>query len=97
MKFGPEIDGLRAVAVVPVILFHDGALPFEGAYVGVDVFVVISGYLIASVIPAEHEAGTVPIAKFNERRATRNLPTPFVSWERANILLANADEHIVFL
>lgn len=78
MKYGPEIDGRRAIAVIPVILFHDGALPFEGAYVGVDVFVVSSGYLIASTIPAEHEAGTCSIARFNERRAKRNLPAPFV-------------------
>ncbi|MBF53931.1 MAG: acyltransferase, partial [Confluentimicrobium sp.] len=46
MKYRPEIDGLRAIAVVPVILFHAGFSWFEGGFVGVDVFFVISGYLI---------------------------------------------------
>ena len=46
MKYRPEIDGLRALAVVPVVLFHAGFTVFGGGYVGVDVFFVISGYLI---------------------------------------------------
>ena len=50
MKYRSEIDGLRALAVVPVILFHAGFERFSGGFVGVDVFFVISGYLITSIL-----------------------------------------------
>lgn len=53
MNYRPEIDGLRAVAVLPVILFHAGFGWFGGGYVGVDVFFVISGYLITTIILIE--------------------------------------------
>jgi peptidoglycan/LPS O-acetylase OafA/YrhL len=53
MRYRAEIDGLRAVAVVPVMLFHAGFDAFGGGFVGVDVFFVISGYLITSIILAE--------------------------------------------
>jgi len=78
IKYRPEIDGLRAVAVVPVILFHAGFGLFSGGYVGVDVFFVISGYLIAALILGELEAGTFSLATFYERRARRILPALFV-------------------
>ena len=55
MKYRPEIDGLRAFAIIPVILYHAGFQLFGGGYVGVDVFFVISGYLITSIIVAELE------------------------------------------
>ncbi|MPT24197.1 MAG: acyltransferase, partial [Starkeya sp.] len=74
MKYRSEIDGLRAVAVVPVILFHAGFGAFSGGYVGVDVFFVISGYLITVILLSEIEAGTFSIARFYERRARRILP-----------------------
>ena len=51
--YRPEIDGLRALAVLPVIFFHAGFQLFEGGFVGVDVFFVISGYLITSIILRE--------------------------------------------
>lgn len=70
-----EIDGLRALAVVPVILFHAGFEGLRGGFVGVDVFFVISGYLITSIILSEKEAGTFSLAEFWERRARRILPT----------------------
>ncbi|MDH3546637.1 MAG: acyltransferase, partial [Gammaproteobacteria bacterium] len=50
MTYRPDIDGLRALAVVPVIFFHSGLSTFPGGYVGVDVFFVISGYLITSIL-----------------------------------------------
>ena len=57
MHYRPEIDGLRALAVVPVILFHAGIETFSGGYVGVDVFFVISGYLITTIIINEMDEG----------------------------------------
>jgi peptidoglycan/LPS O-acetylase OafA/YrhL len=78
MNYRPEIDGLRAVAVVPVILFHAGFGAFGGGYVGVDVFFVISGYLITSIILAEHAAGRFSLLRFYERRARRILPALFL-------------------
>lgn len=78
MNYRPEIDGLRAVAVLPVILFHAGFGIFSGGYVGVDVFFVISGYLITSILIAELEEGDFSIARFYERRMRRILPALFV-------------------
>lgn len=77
MVYRREIDGLRAVAVIPVILFHAGATLFSGGYVGVDVFFVISGYLITSILISELEGGNFSIARFYERRARRILPALF--------------------
>ncbi len=51
-KYRPEIDGLRALAVILVIFFHAGSELFSGGFVGVDVFFVISGYLITAIILA---------------------------------------------
>jgi peptidoglycan/LPS O-acetylase OafA/YrhL len=75
--YRPEIDGLRAVAVLPVILFHAGFSWFSGGYVGVDVFFVISGYLITSIILDDLHQGTFSLAHFYERRARRILPALF--------------------
>ena len=78
MKYRREIDGLRALAVVPVILSHAGFEAFSGGFVGVDVFFVISGYLITTIILAELELGQFSIVNFYERRARRILPALFV-------------------
>lgn len=78
MKYRGEVDGLRAIAVLPVILFHAGFELFSGGFVGVDVFFVISGYLITGIIVEEHAAGKFTIANFYERRARRILPALFV-------------------
>lgn len=78
MEYRREIDGLRAVAVLPVILFHAGVEIFSGGFVGVDVFFVISGYLITSIILKEQQAGTFSIIRFYERRARRILPALFL-------------------
>jgi len=78
MTYRREIDGLRAFAVIPVILFHAGFQTFSGGFVGVDVFFVISGYLITSLILEEKQAGTFTLVGFYERRVRRILPALFL-------------------
>lgn len=73
-----EIDGLRAVAVLPVILFHAGFGAFGGGFIGVDVFFVISGYLITGILLREMEEGRFSLLHFYERRARRILPALFL-------------------
>ena len=88
LKYRPEIDGLRALAVVPVILFHAGIELFSGGFVGVDVFFVISGYLITTILIEDIENKSFSIVNFYERRARRILPAlifallliAFISW-----------------
>ncbi len=77
MTYRAEIDGLRALAVLPVILFHAGFEWFSGGFVGVDVFFVISGYLITTIIISEMAKGKFSIVNFYERRARRILPALF--------------------
>lgn len=77
MNYRAEIDGLRALAVVPVILFHAGFDLFSGGFVGVDVFFVISGYLITTIIIEDLENNRFSIVNFYERRARRILPALF--------------------
>src|SRR5210317_302149 len=74
MKYRAEIDGLRAIAVIPVILFHAGFEVFSGGFVGVDVFFVISGYLITTILIEDIENNRFSIVNFYERRARRILP-----------------------
>ena len=78
IKYRPEIDGLRAVAILPVILFHAGLPFFKGGFVGVDVFFVISGFLITSIILSELRNNRFSVLQFYERRARRILPALFV-------------------
>jgi peptidoglycan/LPS O-acetylase OafA/YrhL len=74
MQYRPEIDGLRALAVIPVVLFHAGIAGVSGGFVGVDIFFVISGYLITSIILSEQQKNSFTLAGFYERRARRILP-----------------------
>jgi len=74
LQYRKEINGLRAVAVLPVIFFHGGLFGITGGYVGVDIFFVISGYLITSIILEEIEDNRFSILNFYERRARRILP-----------------------
>ncbi len=74
VSYRPEIDGLRALAVIPVVLFHAGLAAAGGGYVGVDVFFVISGYLITGIIVREHERSRFSLMSFYERRVRRILP-----------------------
>ena len=78
MKYRKDIDGLRSVAIIPVVLFHAGLSFLSGGYVGVDVFFVISGFLITSVIMRGLDSGKFSFAHFYERRARRLLPALFV-------------------
>ena len=78
MKYRPEIDGLRALAVVPVILFHAGFEFFSGGFVGVDVFFVVSGYLITTIIIQDIDKKRFSLVYFYERRARRILPVLYV-------------------
>lgn len=77
MKYRREIDGLRAIAVLPVIFFHAGFSAFAGGFVGVDIFFVISGYLITTIIINEIEEKRYSTVQFYERRARRILPALF--------------------
>ena len=73
LKYRAYVDGLRAVAVLPVLFFHAG-LGFTGGDVGVDIFFVISGYLITGLVLKDLNAGQFHIVKFWERRVRRILP-----------------------
>jgi peptidoglycan/LPS O-acetylase OafA/YrhL len=78
MNYRREIDGLRALAVIPVIFFHAGFKMFSGGFVGVDVFFVISGYLITSIILHDQQRDKFSLSHFYERRARRILPALFL-------------------
>jgi len=77
MQYRSDIDGLRAIAVVPVIFFHLGFDAFSGGFVGVDVFFVISGFLITSLILSDLDKQRFSLLNFYERRARRILPALF--------------------
>jgi peptidoglycan/LPS O-acetylase OafA/YrhL len=77
MQYRVEVDGLRALAVVPVILYHAGFKLFSGGYVGVDIFFVISGYLLTTIILTELESDSFSLIDFCERRARNNLTRIF--------------------
>lgn len=80
MKYVPGIDGLRAVAVLSVLLFHAGFTSFAGGYVGVDVFFVISGYLITRLISDEVlQKGSFDFPNFYYRRVRRLFPALFTT------------------
>lgn len=83
LKYRPEIDGLRAIAVVAVLVYHanfsvHGGQFLSGGYLGVDVFFVISGYLITLILLREMQASSFSYFSFYERRARRILPALFV-------------------
>lgn len=73
-EYRPTVDGLRTIAVFPVILFHAGWPQFAGGFVGVDIFFVISGYLITGIVLDDLAANRFSVIKFYERRARRILP-----------------------
>lgn len=73
MLYRPDIDGLRALAVTLVVLFHAGVM-FPGGYIGVDVFFVLSGFLVTGIIVNDHEKNRFSMRRFWLRRARRILP-----------------------
>ncbi|MBL8189579.1 MAG: acyltransferase [Acidobacteria bacterium] len=75
--YRPDVDGLRAIAILPVVFYHAGFSSFSGGFVGVDVFFVISGYLITSLILPEVVSGKFSITNFYERRIRRIFPALF--------------------
>ena len=79
LEYQPALDGLRAVAVALVLVFHGGFRWMTGGYVGVSVFFTLSGYLITSLLLVEHErTGTVRLGRFYARRMKRLLPASTV-------------------
>ena len=74
LDYKPQIDGLRAFAVLPVIFFHADFNYFEGGFVGVDIFFVISGYLITNIIIKDLSEKKFNLKNFYLRRARRILP-----------------------
>lgn len=77
-KYRPDIDGLRALAVLGVVLFHSSNVFPSGGFVGVDVFFVISGYLITGILHREQCEGRFSLLAFYERRIRRIMPALFV-------------------
>ncbi len=86
MKYRADIDGLRALAIIPVLFYHVGVPGFAGGFVGVDVFFVISGYLICGMIDADIKAGSFSLANFYKRRILRILPALFVMFVVTSVL-----------
>lgn len=79
MKYRPDVDGLRAVAILPVMLYHAGVAGFPGGFVGVDVFFVISGYVIALSLREDLEQERFSIWRFYAKRIRRIFPALFVT------------------
>jgi peptidoglycan/LPS O-acetylase OafA/YrhL len=76
-NYRPEVDGLRSIAVLTVIFYHANIVPFSGGFVGVDIFFVISGYLITAILAKEMRGETFTFLNFYERRIRRILPALF--------------------
>ena len=83
--YRPDLDGLRAIAILSVVFFHFDFATFGGGFVGVDIFFVISGYLITSIIVSELKLGSFSFARFYERRIRRIVPVLIVVLAVASI------------
>jgi hypothetical protein len=85
-QYRRDVDGLRAVAVIAVVLYHAGVTSMGGGYVGVDVFFVISGYLITKYVDQRIQDGRFRIVEFYERRVRRIMPALFFLLIVASVL-----------
>ncbi len=90
--YRPEVDGLRAIAVLAVIIFHAGYEQMAGGFLGVDIFFVISGYLITTILYNDLDRGSFSILKFYERRIRRIVPALLLT-----ILLAMPAAYLLML
>lgn len=79
MNYRPDIDGLRAISVIAVIIFHTGFSFLSGGFIGVDIFFVISGYLITGLVYKEVTDGTFSYVNFYKRRIARLLPALLIT------------------
>src|SRR5262245_5930620 len=86
MEYRKDIDGLRAVAVLAVVLFHAKVPGFAGGFVGVDVFFVISGYLITSLIAHDYANGRFAFSTFYFRRIRRIVPALLCVYAASTLL-----------
>jgi peptidoglycan/LPS O-acetylase OafA/YrhL len=86
MKYRSDIDGLRAVAILPVVAYHAGLALVPGGFLGVDVFFVISGYLICRLINDEINNGSFTVAAFYKRRVMRLFPALFAMLLATSVL-----------
>lgn len=87
-RYRADIDGVRAIAVIPVLLYHVGVPGFSGGFVGVDIFFVISGYLICGMIAADLRNESFSLADFYKRRILRILPALFMMFLVTSVLAA---------
>ena len=88
-KYRPDIDGLRAIAVLSVLLYHVGFDRLSGGFVGVDIFFVISGFLITKLLMSEYErSGNIDFKSFYIRRSKRLLPALFFTLIVSTIVAA---------
>ena len=94
--YRPDIDGLRAIAILGVVFFHFNIYPFDGGYLGVDVFLVISGYLITSFILPKLKNNNFNFFDFFLRRAKRLLPTYYITLLLSFVLAYFAFEPEIF-
>jgi peptidoglycan/LPS O-acetylase OafA/YrhL len=98
-RYRPDIDALRAFAVLPVVLFHLGASWLPGGFLGVDVFFVISGYLISSLLLRELRQGHINLWAFWRRRILRILPAllvmVLVTFAAGHVLLYAPDRYLL--
>lgn len=89
MKYRPDIDGLRAIAILSVMAFHLSPWRVPGGFVGVDVFFVISGYLISAIVFSEIATGRFSVFAFYERRVRRIFPALFVMLIAVSVVISS--------
>ena len=77
--YRPELDGMRTLAVMVVVAFHAQVSGFDGGFIGVDMFFVLSGYLITGLLVNEAASGSVDLRRFYARRSRRLLPASLLA------------------